>query len=361
VLLVSGDSSHEKVDEVDARVRFLLGHIGKVLDHRVSRSPRALDYVRETAVIAVDANAVPKFARRHIRWVADLDYERNPTDGWALMDLGVALRSDGSDIADTARKTFGNHVETLKRHGPRPVYLFGTGPSLGLAGNRSFADGVSVVCNTIVRDAELFHHLSPAILVAGDAIYHFGHTPHAVAFRQDALRRLIESDGHTIFVYPSQFDVIVRSEFAEVRELLVPIPYGTHTDITVDLTRDFRLPILENVLANLLLPVGCTLSPDVRMWGFDGRAPTDSGFWANSSRHAYPDLMQTIREAHPAFFANKTPKGNEAKYANKVHGDLLDERLTAAEIRGFQFTMLHSSWSPTLQRRYRVDDNLDLG
>ena len=111
---------------------------------------------------------------------------------------------------------------------------------------------------------------------------------------------------------------------------------------------------LKTCLPNLLLPLGCTLSNDVRLWGFDGRAPSDSGFWANSDRHAYPDLMQSIRDAHPAFFAEKTPKGDEAQYVNKVHGDLLDERLTEAEGRGFEFRMLHASWTPTLQKRYRV-------
>jgi hypothetical protein len=126
----------------------------------------------------------------------------------------------------------------------------------------------------------------------------------------------------------------------------------------VDLTKHFCLPQIENVLATLLLPLGCTLGTDVRLWGFDGRAPSDSGFWANSDRHAYPELIQSIRDAHPAFFAEKTPTGEEAQYVNRVHGDLLDERLTEAEGRGFQFRMLHASWTPTLQKRYdalRVD------
>jgi hypothetical protein len=120
----------------------------------------------------------------------------------------------------------------------------------------------------------------------------------------------------------------------------------------VDLTKHFALPRFGNVLNALLLPLGCTLSSDVRLWGFDGRGPNDSGFWANSDRHAYPELMQSIRDSHPAFFANSIPDGNEDKYVKQVHGDFLDERLTEAERRGFQFRMLHPSWTPTLQKRY---------
>ena len=48
-----------------------------------------------------------------------------------------------------------------------------------------------------------------------------------------------------------------------------------------------------------------------------------------------------------------TPAGNEIQYVNEVHGDWLDDRLTEAEERGFSFQMLHRSWTPTLQKRYR--------
>jgi hypothetical protein len=36
----------------------------------------------------------------------------------------------------------------------------------------------------------------------------------------------------------------------------------------------------------------------------------------------------------------------------QVHGDQLEERFTEAERRGFQFRMLHPSWTPTFQKRY---------
>lgn len=353
VLLVTGDAPDAKVAEVEARLRFLFLHLGSTPEFRRARRAPLLAYIRESGVAAVDAAAVSAFARRHIRWVADLDYETNPLDGWALMDLGSALslRAREESIA-SGREIFLARVRKITAEGPRPVYLFGTGPSLRLASQGSFSDGTTVVCNTIVRDADLWHRLNPAFFTAADAIYHFGNTAHARAFRADALRRLRESDGRTLFVYPAPYDVIVRSEFCDVEELLVPIPWGDHTDITVNLASWFKLPNVGNVLNNLLLPLGCTLSNDIRLWGFDGRAPTDSGFWSNSSRHAYPGLMQSIRDSHPAFFADLVPEGNEVRYVNQVHGDWLDERLADAEGRGFTFRMLHHSWTPTLQKRY---------
>jgi hypothetical protein len=353
VLLVTGNASPAKAKEVADRLRFLLTHLEKTLELRSARRASPRDYIRDAAIVTAEAGAVPAFARRYLDMVADLDYETNPHDGFNLIDLGVTLSGGPPQAIAAARQAFVEHVERFEVDDPRPAYLFGTGPSLQLARDRSFADGITIVCNTIVRDAELWRHLAPAFLVAGDAIYHFGHTPHARAFRADALRRLQESEGRTLFVYPATCDVVVRSEFRDVESLLVPIPLGEHTDMTVDLTKHFCLPQNKNVLTLLLLPLGCTLSRDVRLWGFDGRAPSDSGFWANSERHSYPELMQSIRDAHPAFFAHWTPQGKEVEYANKVaHGALLDEQLAQAELRGFRFQMLHRTWTPTLQKRY---------
>lgn len=353
VLIVTGKAPEAKVAEVEARLRFLFSHLGQIPRIRKAARMSPLAILRDTGVVVVDAAAIPAFIARHVEWVANLDYDTNPLDGWALADLGAVLSGEVLERSVAAgREVFVERVREIKSDGAKPVYLFGTGPSLGLAGQRSFSNGTTIVCNTIVRDAELWHALNPAFLTAGDAIYHFGHSEHARAFRTDALRRLLESDGRTLFVYPMAFDVIVRPEFRDVEELLVPIPSGEHTDITVDLVRRYELPRVGNVLNSLLLPLGCTLSNDIRLWGFDGRSPTDTGFWANSSRHAYPELMQSIRDSHPAFFSELVPQGNENRYVNDVHGDWLDDRLTEAEDRGFSFQMLHKSWTPTLQKRH---------
>lgn len=356
VLVVTGDASEAKVSEVEARLRFLFSHIGEVPQLRRVRRASLSSYLRNAGVVAVDAKAVPERVRRHTRWVANLDYETNASDGWDLFDFGVALADPTLDAPiSRGRAIFNSRVEELKARGPRPAYMFGTGPSLRLAEERSFSDGTTIVCNTIVRDAELWHKLNPAFFAAGDAIYHFGPTAHARAFRADLLRRLQESEGRTLFVYPAPYDIVIRPEFKEVEGLLIPIPRGTHTDISNDLLHRFSLPSVGNVLNGLLLPLACTLSRDIRLWGFDGRAPDDTGFWAYSSQHAYVNLIQSIRDAHPAFFDELLPKGNEFKYVKQNHGDRLNERLAEAEGRGFRFSMLHPSWTAVLQDRYRED------
>ena len=356
-MVITGEASASKVQDIETRLKFLVDHLEDTYDIRRKHHPSPLTYLLSSGVASADPSAISAFARRRLRWVVDLDYDTNPMDAWDLIDLGAAVshRPNKSTLA-AAYHAFAQHVGRLTASGPRPAYLFGTGPSLRLAIDRSFQDGITIVCNTIVRDAELWHHLSPSFLAAGDGVYHFGHNPHARQFRADAHRRLRESNGDTLFVYPYQFDVIVRAEFQDIEHLLVPIPRGEHTDATIDLIRNFSIPPLGNVLCDELLPLGCTVSKDVRLWGFDGRAPNDDGFWANSNRQSYPELMQSMRELHPAFFANAVPTGNEVRYVTEVHGDRLDERLTEAEGRGYTFRMLHPSWTPTFQKRFHGTD-----
>jgi hypothetical protein len=356
ILLVTGNASPEKVSEIERRLHFLLSHLNSVITVTPAQSFSLPDCLRYTGVAAADSAAIPEFLERQVRlnWVVNLDYEHNPLDGWELSALGSAIaRQPSADTLEQSRRRFNGRVEDLKSLGPRPVYLFGTGPSLGRALERTFSDGTTVACNTIVRDPEIWAHLNPDFFVAGDAMYHFGHTQHACQFRADALQRLRESDGKTLFVYPAQFDVIVRSEFSEVADVLVPVPMTHGQDPTIDLSRDFELPgSLANVLTVLLLPIGCTLSKDVRLWGFDGRAPSDSGFWENAPGQSYGPLMSELRAAHPAFFEYAIPSGREQSYVDNVHGQHLDDRLNEAEARGYRFWMLHHSWTPTFQKRF---------
>ncbi len=284
--------------------------------------------------------------------VFDIDYCRNPVDGWQWTRLSQYVATEQPNpVVAQCRLQF--YVNRLKRLNLDKCYIFGTGVSLAQAVDRDWSDGYRVVCNTIVRDAELWNHINPHFIVAADAIYHFGFTEFARAFRVDLAKRLAESE--TYFVYPDEFHEIVSREMGEFSERLVPVPQGNHDRFVVDIVKDFELPGFGNILNVLLLPIGCTLHKNVYMWGFDGRAPDDKLFWSNSSKHSYPEFMASLLKAHPAFFEHLVPSNNPTSYVNSVHGDALDARLTSAEQLGWRFVMMHKSWTPTLQKRFQYD------
>lgn len=349
-LLIADDAGRdEKLSRIQERLRFFAPQIDFSRVRIVAHLP-----LRELAsgiVIVADRALAPRLIRRLCDNVFDVDFARTATDGWELCKLTQYLarlpgRTDRREAADKLRK----HVQMLAPH--ERCYLFGTGTSLERALHRSFDDGYRIVCNTIVRDPELWRHLKPHFIVAGDAIYHFGFTAFAKSFRRDLADRLRESCGMTLFVYPELFHAIVQREMPDLADVLVPVPVGAHERIHVDLKSQFALPALGNVLNNLLLPLGCTLSRRIFLWGFDGRAPGDKLFWSNSTKHSYPELMQFLIDAHPAFYETLVPRNKEESYVNAVHGDELEARLQEAERDGFSFSMMHPSWTKTLQRRY---------
>ncbi len=280
------------------------------------------------------------------KWTYDIDFRTNHMDGWRW----CALAQDFSPPPPSALQRFHACVSDLKKLALQKCYIFGTGPSLEEAGGRDWSDGYRVVCNTIVRDKALWNHIKPHFIVAGDAIYHFGHTEFARRFRADLIKRLQETD--TYFVYPAQFHAIVGRDLHQFANRLIPIPIGSHHRMHIDLTKTFQLPQLGNVLRLLLLPLGCTLSKNVYLWGFDGRAPDDKLFWSNSDKHSYPELMPTLCEAHPAFFSYYVPKAKPDSYVAYFHGDALDKSMLDAEHDGYAFIMMHKSWTQTLQKRF---------
>jgi hypothetical protein len=359
LLLVCSQPSGAKREELQRRLTFAVDAARRANDIsiRVVTSVGLFDILRAEAITIGDQALAPRWALRLMRNVFDIDYERNPIDGWALAELTDFLLPPAARAERVgARAALCARVSALRSEASRGVYVIGTGPSLARAIDQDFSVGVVVVCNTIVRDRSLWRHLEPDFLVAGDAIYHFGHTPHARAFRADARARLAESGGRTLFVYPEIFDAVVRREFVGLEGVLIPVPFGEHTDVMVDLCEHFALPRLGNVLNLLLLPLGSTLGRHLRLWGFDGRSPTDTGFWANSSKQAYLELIPTIREAHPAFFETLVPAGRESEYVRAVHGDALDEQLQDAERGGYTIEMLHFSWTPVFRKRFSGPD-----
>jgi hypothetical protein len=250
---------------------------------------------------------------------------------------------------DAAYRAFHSLMARLKGRRLNRVYVFGTGPSLATAERLDVNDGYRIVCNSIVRDADLVKRLRPDIIVAADALNHFSDTEHAAAFRSDLKARMRETD--MTFCYPELFEAYVRQEFSEFGERCIPFPSGGPADLTRDLLQDFRLPSMGNVLGLILLPLACNLAKEVMLLGFDGRKPGDKLFWSHSERHSYPSLIERMSQEYPAFYGKHVPVSNPQAYVGAVLGDTLDLAMSAAEQSGWKFLMMAASTSPALAKR----------
>lgn len=287
-----------------------------------------------------------------------VDWRIDPGDGaeWCRL-ANYGKEAELAHRCNAAGRRFAATVTRLKSTRLSRAYIFGTGPSLSLAGSREWGDGFRIVCNTIVRDRELWRRLDPHFVTAGDTIYHFGANRHSAAFLAD-LRLRLEESNQTLFLYPALFDGVVRRTLGHLDHQLLPIPTGGGTSPAVDLASDYRLPALGNVLNLLLLPLACTLSREIALWGFDGRDPDARYFWQNSKLHSYPEFMSELRRKHPAFFSDAVPEEDPTRYVRTVLGDTLETALTKAEHRGYRFEMLHPSWTEPLAKRYRGNESV---
>jgi len=354
LFILTPSLSDSRVKEILTRCQFYVpGKAVEVIELSASGTlPLELAFSEQPLLHFDETRPNPNWIYRSRGGVFNVDYLNYSNDGWAWHGLLSYLAEPNRSLISESQNRLIKKIKDLQKESFDKCYVFGTGPSLERAIDRDWSDGYRIVCNTIVRDPELWHHLNPHFIVAGDAIYHFGHTAFARAFRADLSQRLSESN--TAFVYPIQFHELVSREFATLTNQLIPIPPGASQAINIDLTQNFSLPALGNVLLLLLLPLACTLSKNIYLFGFDGRAPNDQLFWSNSNKHTYSELMDSLKLAHPAFFDHYLTKDDPLKYVKSYHGDTLDQNLNKAESQGWKFVMMHQTWTPTLQKRYSV-------
>ena len=285
----------------------------------------------------------------------NVDYRNFPNDGWSWHEaLSIMYPVQESEIKDA-------HQRFLAYHKSLPDFesslIMGTGPSLAKSRKLTNLSAFKITCNTIVKDQKLWVDLKPHYIVAGDAIYHFAHNLHATSFRNDLKKAL--SRHEALFLFPALYYPFLKEEFKDFKHLLIPIPLGNHQQLNTNLLSDFRLPALGNVLNLLLLPLATSITKKVYLLGFDGRKPSDTLFWTNSSDHSYTEYIPDIQKHHPKFFDYFIDDKNPFKYVNKFHGDALDNNLVALEKSGYEFITLAPSYTATMQKRYRPLFDLD--
>jgi hypothetical protein len=349
IYLVARGADAGKVAEVQRRLQFFESGLNVEVVNNIS----LLQYFDYSLLGFVSWRPVfKKFLLTRVKHVQvyNFDYDSNYGDGWEYHRLLSHLRA--AEVVDGVRhgKEVMQQAYSALKDKFEKAYVFGTGPSLERAAERDWSDGLRIVCNTIVKDEKLWHHIEPHFIVAADAIYHFGIGNFASNFRRDVANRLRESPD-TLFVFPAEFYVFCLRELREFSERLVPIPVGGVQNSHDGFIKSFALPAVGNVLPSMLLPLACTFSKNIFLWGFDGRAPGDKMFWKNSDRHFYSADVEQLTKLHPAFFNFHVPKGKEDNYVRKVHGTALEELLRAAEQKGFSFTMMHFSYTEVLQKR----------
>jgi hypothetical protein len=268
---------------------------------------------------------------------------------WNLVLSSFQSQREKKQINRNSLQTFTKVMKNkLEINNTNQVTLFGTGPSLSKYKDIKLPDGLRIACNTIVKDIETMNIIEPDIVVAADALYHFGNNEHSKRFLADLSERLKERDF--LFLYPIVFDFLIKRVIPlDAHHKLIPIS-SSRKKRNENLFRSFTIPNQGNILNLLLIPLAVTLGKKVFLLGFDGRESEDEGFWKNSELHSYPDLLIQLKKENTEFFRKHIPISDPNKYVNDNHGQVLLDYLDDLMRVGYEFELLSPSKSPGFSR-----------
>jgi|GEM_PF-1251868 len=276
--------------------------------------------------------------RRHYkvdRW--SMQYE-----GSYYLWLGEHCFPD-EQLIERSRAAFDRFVTSVHK---KKAYVLGTGPSLSLTEEMDLSDGDVIVCNSIVKNRSLMHHLQPKVLTSGDPIFHAGCSRYAAQFRQELYQVFDEFPDLYLFVPMRDYCIYLSFLNAEHAERLVALPFNKEAPYNVDLKTNFYSNGTPNVLTLLMLPVAATFYDEIYIGGCDGRPLNESNyFWKHDPKAQFNDKMENIKVVHPSFF--------EIQYNDYYlnHCSILEKYIRAIEKNGGSVYGLTPSYIPALNKR----------
>ena len=282
-------------------------------------------------------------------WIVNKDARR--TESTLFVSAVFEAHPDRELILEKNRAAFAELAARLGRR--EKAYVFGTGPSASRYAEFDFSDGVSIVCNTIIRDEALMDHVRPRLLVFADHIFHFGLSAYAASFRKMACEAAEKYDL-TILI-PLKYYAHLCRLCPELEPRVIGVPFDRSIEPNLDLRQHFQLWPIDNILTLFLVPLGFTFAREINIIGCDGRVPADEGsFWKHNAKTQIGELYETVRSTHPGFF-----NVNYEDYYDR-HCQNLERWLQAAEAEGVLCQSLVESHIPALRRR-PLTSEIDLG
>lgn len=228
-------------------------------------------------------------------------------------------------------------------------YVFGTGPNLSLAADYDYSDGVSIACNSMVRNEVLMDRLRPPIIVVGDPIFHAGPSSYAAAFRRDLIHAM-DKFGSYLIVPERDHHIFMHHLPERLKKKICAIPYQQSDQPNLDLGRSFTVTSTANVLTLFLLPIAGTLFKRIGISGCDGRPLKENNyFWRHDPASQFQVELDEIKLVHPAFF--------NVDYDDyySAHCDTVEKWIIALEKAGRAVECITPSYVPALAARLRTD------
>jgi len=227
----------------------------------------------------------------------------------------------------------------------RRAFILATGPSAQTVDLEAVDADIRIICNSAVRDMDQLLAFRPNVIACADPVFHFGPSRYAAAFRRDLVKAAELLDA--IVLCGADWAGPMVGLQPELRDRLAVIPYVRGGPLRWPTPRDPTVPPSSSVLTILMLPVALMLADDISIAGADGRQPSENYFWTHSSKLQYSDaMMQTVFDAHPAFFRDRDYEDFYETYCKELEALIRVGETAGKIVRGAA-----PSWIPALQVR----------
>lgn len=225
------------------------------------------------------------------------------------------------------------------------VILFGTGPSINSVINKDYSDKTTIICNSIVKDDTLLEKIRPNAITFIDSVFHFGVSLYCERFISDLIKTVNKFESYC-FVNEVG-GALIYEHYPGLRKKLICFPtYRTGGPNRIKPNNFKSRFYSQSVVTRIMLQLGAGLADKILMCGFDGRSKGEDYFWKHSPTVQYTNLMQSVWDSHPTFFANTKYEDNYNE-----HCKVMEKVISSLEKKGAEIYTLEKSYIPALAIR----------
>ena len=297
-----------------------------------------------------DGAAVRKaqgIARDHKADAVLVDPQRRQQETLETIRFAYSLWSQ-SELATLVEDSYQKFCSSVDRWRERKISAFGNGPSLGQAidEKQEMGDSVTAICNSTIGDQKALNYLKPEMLFCGDPVQHCGVSLYAGQFRRD-LKRALDDPSRILFTqlgYVPYFRLVTPES---CHDRIVGIGNDRRPQFNLDLRSEYLSAATANIFTMLVLPVACTISKDIDIYGCDGMSFSEATKpWSHAGENDYMSKMAVTHRVHSGFWK----RNYEEEYWSYCRD--MSDLLTHAESRGIKVSVRTPSYVPALAKRF---------
>jgi len=255
---------------------------------------------------------------------------------------------NSNELATLVENSYQSFCAHADRWQGRKISAFGNGPSLGesIESEVDIASSVVAVCNSTIGDTRALEYLKPELLFCGDPVQHCGVSLYAGQFRRD-LKSALEDPNRVLFTQLGYVPYFREVTPPSCHDRIVGIGNDRRPEFNLDLRTEYLSAATANIFTMLVLPVSCTISNDVDIYGCDGMSFAEATKpWSHAGEDDYMSKMAVTHRVHSGFWQ----RNYEEEYWSYCRD--MSDFLTQAEARGVSVSTRTPSFVPALAQRF---------